>query len=61
MAEFVKEVPEVEIIDGMVHTRMGECEWFWKPSSFRKFVEEGRRQLNAFDRAARVVPFKSAG
>lgn len=61
-AQFVTEIPTVEIIDGMVHTRMGDCEWFWKPSTFRLFVEAGRRELAAFDREVRgVVPFERKG
>jgi hypothetical protein len=53
MPQFVADVPEVEIIDGMVHTRMGDCEWWWRPSTFRAFVDKSRRELERFDLCAR--------
>ncbi len=55
MAQFVNEVPSIEIVDGLVHTALGDKEWYWKPSTFRAFVEIGRCNLVAFDRDTRVV------
>lgn len=61
---FIKEVPRIEIVDGLVHIRWGDGQdSFWRPSTFRAFVEAGRRELDAFDRENRsVVAFRdSAG
>jgi hypothetical protein len=52
---FVTEVPTVEIIDGLVHTRLGDKEWYWKPTMFRAFIEESAVKLALFDSRDGVV------
>ena len=59
---FVREVPAIEITDGLVHITTTQGEWYWLPSTFRAYVEDGRRKLADFDRESRgAVPFKVAG
>lgn len=60
VAIFVPEVPSIAVEDGLVHIRWGDGdESFWKPSTFRAFVEQGRRELDAFDRQqSGVVAFE---
>ena len=59
-AIFVETVPFIEIEDGLVHITWGENKRsYWKPSTFRAFVEAGRRELDAWERqASHVVPFR---
>lgn len=58
-SNFVRDVPTIEIEDGLVHVTTAQGDWWWKPSTFRRYVELGRRQLAAFDYEARtVIPFR---
>lgn len=52
MAIFIAECPAIVIDAGLVHVTHGECEWVWQASTFRRFVERGRCQLDEFDREA---------
>lgn len=59
VAVFMADMPTIEIVDGMVHCVTKERECYWRISTFRAFVEQGRRELDAFDREARrVIPLK---
>jgi hypothetical protein len=60
-AIFIEEVPRIAIEQGLVHIRWGDGQHsYWRPSTFRAFVENGRRTLDAFDRKnSDVVPIKA--
>ena len=53
---FITAPPIIEMEDGLVHVRwVDDRDSYWKPSTFRAFVNEGAITLDLFERRQQAV------
>lgn len=59
---YVHDAPMVEVSNGLVHVQSISGDFVMLPSTFRAFVERGRRTLAEFEAGQReVVPLRQEG